>query len=410
VLEGEITTWQLTVNDGVNPPVSSILYLEVASYDFSLADTLRLSRAIWTGNIADRNTAPPSSPLAGWWGALGISTMYTNLSSIKRVSILQGSSPPLYDNDRYLLISPYSVTVFVHGAPFSILRKLFLPSPGSFSPPAPPPLVVDAVHTEEDYTLVLGDDNSLYRFSVAPLINTDNPDSVLSLAPFSSMVFNRVLATVGYAGNRVLAFSGQDGCLLMQVGNADTVPLAVLEINTSSQLLYGADNVQFVRLSNVESVRTGQVLVGTIGADGNTYETLVDLTKNAIVGTWDKSEVVNQTVTTGEILFQPEDAYSGQPSAPVLNAPTDNGPSSFTTGFELIGLSWVQARPDLCSGYTVQFSVDGSGIWQVASTIRNGVVESTILSFSQGHTYSFRVQALSDDGNSGYSNVAAIAV
>ena len=120
-----------------------------------------------------------------------------------------------------------------------MLRKLFLPSPGSLSPPAQPPLILDAVHTEEDYTLVPGNDQNLYRFSSAPLVNTDDPDLVLDLTPFSALYFTRVFTTVSYAGNRVLALSGPDGCLLMQVDSDTFTPLAILELSMSSQLLYG---------------------------------------------------------------------------------------------------------------------------------------------------------------------------
>src|SRR5208282_3765217 len=48
--------------------------------------------------------------------------------------------------------------------------------------------IVDAVHTENDYTLVMDDSNRVYRFSSAPLINTDAPDqnATINLAPVSS--------------------------------------------------------------------------------------------------------------------------------------------------------------------------------------------------------------------------------
>ena len=415
-VEGEEIVWQLTVNDGVNPPVSATVDLEVASYDFTPTDTLQLSRAIWAGNIAERNTFLPASPplsppVAEWWGPLNISSIYTDLSSVKRVSILQVGSPPLYyGNDRYILISPYSVIIFAPGTPSTVLRKLFLPSPGSLSPPAQPPLILDAVHTEEDYTLVLGNDQNLYRFSSAPLVNTDDPDLVLDLTPFSALYFTRVFTTVSYAGNRVLALSGPDGCLLMQVDSDTFTPLAILELSMSSQLLYGASNVQFVRLSNVESVRSGQILLGTVDDSGNTFETLVDLTQNTIIGTWDKSKLLNQTVTTGEILFRPENSYSGTPLAPALSPLTDNGPNPLMPGFELVGISWTQNRPDLMSGYILQSSIDGGATWQVALMITSGAIESTVLSLAKGHTYLLRVQATSADGDSGYSNVESLAV
>jgi hypothetical protein len=416
-ITGETIEWQLTVNDGVNPPVASTITMEVTSYDFMPTDTRLLSRSVWGSDIAGRNTylpfspplSPPQSPPL--WGPLDISGILTDLSNVKRVSILQIGSPLLYSgNDRYILISPYSVIVYREDLPSPVLRKLFLPSPGSSSPPAQPPLVVDAVHTEEDYTLVLGSDNNLYRFSEAPLIDTDNPDVILDLTPFSAMTFDRIFSTVSYSGSRVLALSGQDGCLLMQVKSDTIVPLATLEISLSSQLLYGASNVQFVRLSNVESIRTGQIFLGTIADDGTTYETLIDLSQNAIIGTWDRSKLINQDVTTGEIMFKPEDAYSGKPLSPALSPLSDNGPNPLMAGFELVGISWVQNRPDLASGYVIQSSTNGGLTWQVALTITSGAIENTVLSVAKGFTYIFRVQTNSADGDSGYSNIESIVI
>jgi hypothetical protein len=408
---GEGLEWALTVNDGVNPPVTAFIFTDVIPYDFAVTDTLHLSRAYWPGDIASRNTVPSLSPPIGW-DSLTVSGILTNLSNVKRATILL-DSPPMYNNARYLIISPYSVIDYLDGDPSPVLRKMYLPSPGSNSPPAAPPLILDAVHTEEDYTLIIGNDGNLYRFSSAPLIETDNPDTVLDLNLLSSLTLtqtSKMFSTVSYAGNRVLVFSCPDGCLLLQVTSDTLKLLALLEISLSSQLLYGTSNVQFVRLSNVESIRSGQILIGTVDDSGKTYETLLDLSQNAIIGTWDKSKLVNQFVTTGEILFQPEDTYSGKPLSPALNPPTDNGPSPLMVGFELVGISWVQVRPDLCSGYVVQSSTNGGATWQVASVVSSGAVESVVISLKQGNTYFFRVQAVSLDGSSEFSNPVSIII
>jgi len=399
---GETLEWSLTVDDGVNALVTQSIFVYVVSYDFSAHDSLRLSRSAWPGNIAQRNVPPSLSPLSGWWGPLDVSSVYTDFFSVKRTSILDGT-------DRYVVISPYSVIVYVEGTPGSVLRKALLPSSTS-SPPLPPPLVLDAIHTEDDYTLVLGADGNVYRFGQTLLVETDDPDVVLDLHSLSGLAFSRIFSTVGFAGSRVLVLSGPDGCLLLQVDSSDFSVQGLLEISLSSQRLYGANNVQFVRLANVENLRSGKVLVGTIGTDGSTYETLVNLSQGRIVGTWDKSRLVNQYVTSGEILFEPEDAYSGKPLAPILGTPTDGGANPLMPNLERVNLGWTQTRPDLCSGYVIQSSTDGGATWQLAATVGSGAVENAVLSLARGHAYLFRIQAASGDGSSGYSNAEGISI
>src|SRR5208337_4453284 len=322
-------------------------------------------------------------------------------------------------------ISPYSVLVFgVFGGipPMTVLlRRLFTPLATA---------IVDAVHTEDDYTLVL-DDKQIFRYSTATLINTDNPDTTIDLANLSSsMQFDSIFSTTSHGNVRILALSGPDGCLLVQVANDTLVVQGTLALTTISNLVAGANNVQFVRLSNVESLSSGKVLVGTVvnveatvtavaiasdiltitcnnnfklgdliqfsgftggtsflnGAlvsvltrsttsftaafgypgtspttvtatsslatalnDGKTYETLIELPYAQIIGTWDASKLRNQFVNTGEILFEPNSAYSGRPVPPVLNAPTASGGK--------LTLTWTQNRPDLVTGYSIEYAV-----------------------------------------------------
>ena len=250
----------------------------------------------------------------------------------------------------------------------------------------------------------------LYRFLPDLPLTSDNPDISLNLSSISSLSFTQIFTTVSYGGNRVLVLSGPDGCLLLQVRTTDLVPQAVLEISTTSQLLYGANNIQFVRLANVENTRSGQIFLGSVTNSGLTYETLIDLSQNAIIGTWDKTKLINQQVTSGEILFEPESAYAGAPLSPTLFAPVDKGPNPLQSNLEQVGLSWSQNRPDLASGYLVQSSIDGGVTWQVASTVNNGSIESIVISLPKGYTYTFRVQTLSADGDSGFSNIEAISI
>jgi hypothetical protein len=368
--------------------------------------------------IADSN-APSGIPYAIvtvpaselYWGPLDVSYIYSDLAWAKRASVLQTLSPPAYGNDRYVVISPYSALVYMPGQPYALLRRLLPPAPNS-SPPVPPPTVLDAVHTEADYTLVLSSSGLLYRFSSAPLLNTDNPDTTIDLSALSELSFTRISSTISFAGTRVLALSGPQGCLLLQVDSATLEPQAMLEITTESRLLYGADSVQFVRLANVESLRTGQAFLGTVDTNGYTYETLIDLSQGRIIGTWDRSQLVNQHVASGEVLFQAAPSYSGQPTAPVLSPIVNKGPNPLQPNLELVAVSWAQVRPDLCSGYVVEVSLDGGATWPSAYTVGSGSIESLTISLARGSTvpigYTFRVQAGSEDGTSGFSNTESI--
>jgi hypothetical protein len=86
---------------------------------------------------------------------------------------------------------------------------------------------------------------------------------------------------------------------------------------------------------------------------GSTYETLIDLTQQQIIGTFDKSKLRNQFVETGEIMFEPDDTYAGGPTPPTLL------PITVTTlgGNKNIMLTWQMVRPDLINSYTVQIAL-----------------------------------------------------
>lgn len=536
---GEDLIFQLVLSDGVNPSAIAQCTIPVLAYIPTAPDTHAISRSIFSGNISERNTA-------GTWGPLDISILFSDLTSTKRNSVNDGT-------DRYLVISPASVTLLGGISPvLLLLRKLFTPN-GT--------MIVDAVHTEDDYTLVLDDDSNLYRYSTAPLINTDNPDTVISLDAVSSFTFNSIFTTFSFAQRRTILLGGPDGLLLLQVDNSTLAVQGFFQISVASNLLYGADNVQFFRTANVENLRSGQVLIGTIlnasatitniqlidnaltvtcvnnfnvgdqitltgltnatflnnitveaikttptqfqasieradyplsalaltsvaasvggtavytgtiGAggtsngyvgysaivngftnvsnngsflvtasstttltlsngtaiaetnpatvslgkpdtgkatssnDGSTYETLIDLAHGQIIGTWDASKLINQFVTTGEILFDPNSAYSGAPLPPVQNPPS----SVVNVNGTLVTISWVQFRSDLITGYIVQYSLDGV-TYNPLQTVGAGNLTSIGMYLATGSTYYFRIQALSLDGNTGYSNVESITI
>jgi hypothetical protein len=451
---GETLEFELTVNDGVNLPVSAFFAIVVPAYAYSQGrDGLQLSRSVFGlggfgynfGNSFGGSAAPISlrnTPQT--WSPLDISIIFSDLQSVKRTSVLDGT-------DRYIVISPLSVLVYavLPGVnPTPVLLRVLLTPGGT--------LIQDAVHTEQDYTLVLDAEGNVFRYTTAPNLYTDAPDTTFSLDSISSLSFvdaeldndTHILTTQSFLGQRVLVFSGEQGALLLQV---DTDTLAVtgfLELTTADHFLYGADKVQFVRWVGMENLRSGDVLLGTIANNtaviteidygvaggsnaltvtcantfapgdvivlsgitfapspwpavfngmtvtvvsasptafvayldtehmpqppsttygpapetgfavsqhsGSTYESLINLSNKQIIGTWSKSQLKNQFVNTGEILFQPDTTYSGRPIPPVL-APLRLTVSGTNAN---ISLSWTQSRADLVSGYTVQAATE----------------------------------------------------
>jgi hypothetical protein len=463
LIQGESSVWSLTVNDGVNSPVTASVTINIVAYPFDIQDTLQLSRSLWgpTATISQRNTTHT-------WVPLDVSGIYTNFQSIKRSSAFDGS-------DRYLLISPASVCVFGGIQPnMALLRKLFVPLDSEGNQNA----IIDAVHTEDDTTFVLDSAGNLYRYSTAPLISTDNPDTTIVLSTEASMSFNKVFSTYSFNNIRIIVLTGVDGCLLLQVQNIGMTIEGTLELTVESGELYGIDNVQFVRTSNVESLSTGKILIGTIAlvsaniqsinitgnivtvvanntytaghvvtfngltaatflngakatvtsatptqfvvsyqhanygttsegtgatavAGGKTYETLIDLSHGQIIGIFDASNLRNQFVTTGEILFETNDTYAGRPAAPILNP---IGVGSLIGGdYVDLTVSWSAERPDLIQYYILESSFDEM-TW-TRTLINSGYVETITLPEPIGQHIYFRVQAVSTDGASPYSNI-----
>jgi hypothetical protein len=253
-------------------PISQRNALLAFSQAYNSATTYALdSKISYLGityiSLQNSNTGnTPSTSPAFWatvdlgWSPLDISIIYNNLQSVKRTSILDGS-------DRYIVISPYSVLVygvFPYTAPAAVLmRRLFLPNNA---------LILDAVHTEQDYTLVLDSLGNIWRYSTAPFINTDNPDTVLNIGNFTTLSFAnsddandvKIFTTVSFGGQRVLVLSGEQGAFLMQVNTSTLAVTGAMTLDVASNLVYGASKVQFVRWVNMDNLRSGRILLGTI--------------------------------------------------------------------------------------------------------------------------------------------------
>ena len=438
----------------LTPPLAGQYNLDFSTgqYFFAAADAstaVIISYSLTSpATISQRNTpldwAPPSK-----------SAIYTNAGRYRRGAVLTGDS-------RVAVISPYSVLVYGDMVPDDsavLLRELFVPT---YDNQGHPGLVVDAVHTELDYTIVLTATADLYRYSSAPLVSTDNPDTYLQLSNYITLappsppawamatfyalgtevldgngniqlavaagtsgasapawnttlggatndaapllwknigppvVFNAIFSTPTFDNVRVLALSGPNGCFLMQMNSQLFQVEGFFEISKESGLVYGSDNVQWVREASVESLRSGKVLLGTLDSEGRTYETLIDLTHRLVIGTWDASKLKNQYVTTGEILFEQESSYVGLPVAPAMQTPIINPDNSIT-------LEWTTERPDLVSSYQLQSS-GANGAFAPLAYIGAGIVQAyTTTPLAPGVTYGFQVRSGSPDGYSPFS-------
>jgi hypothetical protein len=291
-IQGETLVFSLTLCDSVNPCDTVQFSIPVAGYPFLQGqDSLQLSRSVYSGNVSQRNQS-------GTWGPVDISILFNNLVSIKRNSVNDGT-------DRYIVISPLSVLVYggiylSSDNPMVLLRKLLTPN-GT--------LIVDAVHTEDDYTLVLDDAGNIFRYTTASFIYTDNPDTTIVLSTVSNFTFNRILTTFSYGGQRVLLLGGPDGVLLLQVANSNLQITGILEISIASNLLYGANNVQFIRTAGVESLKTGQVLIGSI-LNAQATITGVSTINNLLTVIAANDFKVNDTVTLSGLTTAKE--FNGQ--------------------------------------------------------------------------------------------------
>jgi hypothetical protein len=453
-INGETLTFSLTVNDGVNSPVTASFTINVAAYDFAgTKDTTQLSRSVWSQTATVTNAAIasgvatitannsflvgepvrlsglttatflndvlgfyvtsasatqftfattlpnyPSTPDTGTasvsvpisqrnspqiWAPLDISVIFSNLNTVKRVSVTDGS-------DRYIVISPYSVLVygvFPSANPVAVLLRRLL-TPGRT-------LILDAVHTEQDYTLVLDTNGNIFRYSTAPLIDTDNPDTTLVLSSITSISFTdtdldgdvHILTTPSFANNRIVVLTGEKAVLL-QLNTTTLAVEGVLDFLTSDNLLYGSDAIQFVRWVNVDNLHTGRVLLGSVLYNSSNVSS-VAIASNALT-------------LTGTNNFVPGDqvVLSGMQNAAFLNgqtikviAATSNqftaslafsgsyGPTSEVAGF-------AEAQT---SGTTYETLVDLSqgqiiGTWD-KSKLRNQFVQSGEILFEPDTTY-----------------------
>lgn len=377
---GETLTFTLTVNDGVNVPVSQAFEIVVAAR-VATGETTHLARAARGGNISQRNSTEA-------WAAPTASSVLSGFRQAKRADVVLqvSSSPEFVQSGSYLLIGPASIVAERNGETWHVLT------------PVPTETILDAVHSFLDQTLVLTSGQKLLQFIPStPAVDTDDATTVL-LSNISNATYTTIDATPPFGGQRVAVLTSTEGVLLLQI-NDDFEVSGSLELTATSGL-YGAANVQWVRMSDVENLHTGSMLVGTIDDNGDTFETEYSLTTRSVTQVFDSSSRKNQHVSTGELLFQSVDSYSGVPMPPVLTAPVVANPG--------VKLSWTQSRADLVTGYTVEVSTGGA--FSPSINIGTSSITAVWVPLPPGVTYSLAVIAHSADGDSAPSNVVTIAL
>jgi hypothetical protein len=350
---------------------------------------------------SNTNNTPSTSP-AFWatvslgWSPLDISIIYNNLQSVKRTSVLDGS-------DRYIVISPFSVLVygvFPFTAPAAVLlRQLFLPNSATAT-------IVDAVHTEQDYTLVLDSLGNIWRYTTAPFIYTDNPDTQLVIGNYTNLSFAdsddandvKILTTVSFGGQRVIVLTGEQGAFLMQVNTQTLFVSATMTLDVASNFVYGASKVQFVRWVDMDNLRSGRVLIGTIL---NQSATITSVTFNVPPLTANELQITcANTFVAGDVIV-----LSGLTNAPELNGLVCTviaaTPTSFSisyqppTGSALLPSYGPETDTGLAqsqnSGSTYETLID-LGASQIIGTfdkskLRNQFVETGEILFDPDDTY-----------------------
>lgn len=382
---GETLTFSLTVSDLINDPVTSTVKVNVPGVLGDNLDINRFSRVFWTNDsdivtsykpISLRNqafswTEPPSRSLSSDFFKMRCST-----SSLGK--------------DRQIMMSQTSV--LVTGEDSAFYRKRFLPNAESG--------VVDAWHTDNDYTVILTIDAKMHRYENAGPDNTsDNPQNTINLHDYiDGSTIKRLSVNGVIRGRRVIGIHTTVGLLLMQLKEDTFTVESVMKLSVADFTMYGADDVQFVRFVGVESLRKGEILIGTKqGLDY--YETLFDLGVRAVTGVWDKTVRINSTVSTGEILKAKPVGYTGLPSTPVLTY-------TYSAETDIYALSWTVVRPDLISSYDIEAMSATQTEFIVIQRINTGVVQNIELQSIApiSKPYTVRMRALNPDGYSLYSN------
>lgn len=386
---GETLKFRLTASDDINFPVEALLSVTVPAIPLSLVDKRMLGRSFFVNDVRRLTVSERHTP--GQWNAVDTSAIATDYFRFKFSTMIDGE-------ERYIYVSPTSVVCFAQwDSPLWFFRRR-ITLPGT--------TILDAKHVETDVTFVLTSAGTILVYkSPGPVGNSDWPDAVIptSLPPGS---FNRIEASVVSNNRRVLVVSGSAGVQLIQVHDVTFETVGTLMLSVDTELLYGANPVVFVRFADLESLRSGRILVGTQDAydpanptaTRHNYETLVDLPQRRITGSWDTTTLKSSKVWTGELLYDSGTGYMGRPNAPVITTIDVGGADGVDAT-----LHWNQDRLDLIDSYEVQASEGGAAFHTVAMLGSGSILSYPLKNVSSTDTYRVRLRSINKDGASPWS-------
>lgn len=262
--------------------------------------------------------------------------------------------------------------------------------------------LVDATLDAEDQVYLLTRDLWLYRCrTVGPNRESDWPDSGIDLSDFMNVSFDHITLSEALGGCRVIACWGSAGGLLIQVDEETFTVTSTLRIDTDSGMLAGSQDLVFLRMANVVSLKSGQILLGTLLSNGLTTELMIDLATRCPSSVWTPEAKLSPAVTTGEIL-EAREGIGARPDPPTW---LPVGEPSATTRL----ISWDQRRPDLVAGYEVWCGVDAVPP-SLYALIPTGAIRHVTLKVEDGHAYHLTVRAQGSSAVSAFSSELPITV
>lgn len=281
----------LTINDGINGPVEHSIQVTIPPVDQSLAVSDRdlVYQSLWGFTISGRNfeEALPT------FSSLGFRSNLTSVTT---------------SVDNVLMVSPFSIRVL---SVSNVLLATLFPPKGRF--------VSAFSATPGEVWAVFSDTLGMYNLSAVE--DTDNPTIEINLqSHLPSREFRDLWVSESDSGSRVIAVLSDQGVLLLEVSDQGVVVDKMI-LNVASGTLYGSSDARWIEGSpSVQGLYQGFLLVGTVDPDTYAcYESLIDLSKRALVKTWDAVNALNRFVTCGEVLG--EGPYKADNTATETEAP-----------------------------------------------------------------------------------------
>lgn len=382
---GEAVVLRVTASDGVNTPVTADVTLNISAILDRDLDAGITARAYYGTALDAQSPISQRNNPEGLWHEAVEGTLASDFFKVEVVNNYQG-------DERFCYTSPKSLLAMSQGDAGAFTRRYYPPTGER---------LWDATLDDHDRAYLLTNQGRILRYHTdGPGGVSDWPDEAL---PIGSLVVGRysgISVLPINASRRVIAVYGQDGIFLLQVLEETLDVMDTLRLDVDSGML-PANQIVFVRFNSVVSLKSGQILVGVVAEDGTTTEVLVDLAQRRAVSSWDRSNLINRVVVTGEILAVQDDTALGRPSAPEWEQPD-------LVGSGLYNLTWTQRRPDLVVSYEIWVGVNAAPPVLFAA-IPSGSIRRAAFPTAPGQTYHLTIRAQGSSGMSAFSAEQIIA-